>query len=143
MGPGCGRVVAGGQPASRMSVILDAGALVALERNERAMWRRLKAARRSGTPPMTHGGVIAQVWRGGTGRQALLARALQAVEVVPLDVELGRWAGVLLARSGLADAIDAALAAMADHGDQIITSDPDDLAVLVAASTRRVDVVPT
>jgi len=126
-----------------MSLILDAGAFVALERNERAMWRRLKATRRSGTPPMTHGGVIAQVWRGGTGRQAQLARALHAVEVVPLDGELGRRAGALLARSGLTDAIDAALAAMADHGDQIITSDPDDLAALAAASTRRVDIVPT
>ena len=66
-----------------MSVILDAGAFVALERNDRAMWRRLKAALQSGSPPMTHGGVIAQVWRGGTGRQALLARALHAVETAP------------------------------------------------------------
>ncbi|MDE0375760.1 MAG: hypothetical protein OXK16_07335 [bacterium] len=91
---------------------------------------------------MTHGGVTAQVWRGGTGRQTRLARALQAVETVPLDEELGRRAGVLLARSGLSDAIDAALAAMAAHGDPIITSDPLDLAALVAVSNRRVDVVP-
>ena len=125
-----------------MSVILDAGALVALERDDRAMWRRLKAALHSGSPPVTHGGVIAQVWRGGTGRQTHLARALQAVDTLPLDDELGRRAGVLLARSGLSDAIDAALAAMAAHGDQIVTSDPDDLAVLVAATDRRVDVVP-
>ena len=94
------------------------------------------------SPPKTHGGVVAQVWRGGTGRQARLARALRAVEVVPLDAELGRRAGVLLARCGLQDAIDAALAAMADHGDEIITSDPDDLAILVAAGNRRVDIVP-
>lgn len=85
--------------------------------------------------------MIAQVWRGGTGRQTRLARALNAVETVPLDEELGRRAGVLLARSGLSDAIDAALAAMAAHSDQIITSDPADLAVLVAATDRRVDVV--
>lgn len=125
-----------------MSTILDAGALVALERDDRSMWRRLKAALLSGNPPMTHGGVIAQVWRGGAGRQTRLARALQAVETVPLDEELGRRAGVLLARSGLIDAIDAALAAMAAHGDQIITSDPHDLAALVAVTGRRIDVVP-
>lgn len=125
-----------------MSIILDAGALVALERDDRAMWRRLKAALLSGNPPMTHGGVIAQVWRGGAGRRTRLARALQAVETVPLDDELGRRAGVLLARSGLIDAIDAALAAMAAHGDQIITSDPHDLAALVAVTGRRIDVVP-
>ena len=125
-----------------MSVILDAGAFVALERDDRAMWRRLKAALHSGSPPMTHGGVIAQVWHGGTGRQAHLARALQTVETVALDDELGRRAGVLLARSGLSDAVDASLAAMATHSDQIITSDPDDLAALVAVTDRRVDVVP-
>ena len=125
-----------------MSVILDSGALIALEDNDRRMWRRLKGALQAESPPKTHGGVVAQVWRGGTGRQARLARALRAVEVVPLDAELGRRAGVLLARCGLQDAIDAALAAMADHGDEIITSDPDDLAILVAAGNRRVDIVP-
>lgn len=125
-----------------MSIILDAGAFVALERGDRAMWRRLKGALQSGSPPMTHGGVIAQVWRGGTGHQTRLARALQAVETVPLDEELGRCAGVLLARSGLSDAIDAALAAMAADGDRIITSDHHDLAALVAVTSRRIDVVP-
>ena len=63
-------------------------------------------------------------------------------DTVPLNDALGRRAGVLLARSGLSDPVDAALAAMAAHGDQIITSDPDDLAALVAATDRRVDVVP-
>ena len=125
-----------------MSVILDSGALIALEDNDRRMWRRLKGALQAESPPKTHGGVVGQVWRGGTGRQARLARALRAVEVVPLDAELGRRAGVLLARCGLQDAIDAALAAMADHGDEIITSDPDDLAILVAAGNRRVDIAP-
>ena len=125
-----------------MSILLDSGAFLAFERNDRAMWRRLKAALQAGSPPLTHGGVIAQVWRGGAGRQARLARALQAVETVPLDGELGRRAGIVLARSGLSDAIDAALAAMASHGDQIITSDPNDLAALAAATDRRVDVVP-
>ncbi|MCY3850901.1 MAG: hypothetical protein OXF75_08890 [Acidimicrobiaceae bacterium] len=125
-----------------MSIILDAGAFVALERNDRAMWRRLKEALQAESPPMTHGGVVGQAWRDGTGRQALLARALQAVETMPLDEQLGKRAGALLGRSGSTDAIDAALAAMADHGDQIITSDPADLVVLVAASTRRVDIVP-
>jgi hypothetical protein len=126
-----------------MSVILDSGAFLALERNDRAMWRRLKGALLSGHPPLTHGGVIAQVWRGGTGRQARLAQALQAVETVPLDGGLGRQAGVLLGRSGLSDAVDGALAAMATDGDRIVTSDPDDLAALVATAGRRVDIIPT
>lgn len=91
---------------------------------------------------MTHGGVVAEVWRDGKGRQALVARALRAVETIPLDEQLGKRAGALLSRSGSTDAVDAALAAMADHGDRIITSDPAYLVVLVAASTRRVDIVP-
>ena len=125
-----------------MTDILDSGALIALEGDDRRMWRRFKGALRAESPPRTHGGVVAQVWRGGTGRQARLAVALQAVEVVPLDAELGRSAGVLIAGSGLADAFDAALVALADHGDQIITSDPSDLSILAAASNRRIDVVP-
>ncbi len=124
-----------------MSLILDAGAFVALERNERPMWRRLKATLVAGEPPVTHGAVVAQVWRSGTGRQALLARALRATEIVPVDEGLGRRAGVLLARSALDDAIDAAVAALAGHGDTIVTSDPDDLAALVDASGQRVDVI--
>ena len=125
-----------------MTLILDSGAFVALERNDRQMWRRLKAAQLAGVPPVTHGGVVAQVWRGGSGRQALLAKALQSVEVASLDEILGRSAGLLLARSGLTDAVDASVAALARHEDQIVTSDPGDLAALVAASGRRVDVIP-
>ncbi|MCY4104931.1 MAG: twitching motility protein PilT [bacterium] len=124
-----------------MTVILDSGALIALEGDDRSMWRRLKGALQSESPPRTHGGVVAQVWRGGTGRQARLAAALQAIEVTALDATVGRRAGVLLARSGLTDAIDAALIALADHGDRIITSDPGDLAVVAACTDRRIDVV--
>lgn len=126
-----------------MSLICDAGALIALERNDDAMWRRFEAARRAGRPPRTHGGVVAQVWRGRDGRQAVLARALGAVEVVAVDDQLGRRAGVLLGRTRGSDAIDAAVVAIARHGDTIVTSDPFDLDVLVEAAGLDVDVVPT
>ena len=124
-----------------MSDILDSGALIALEADDRRMWRRLKAALQAESPPRTHGGVVAQVWRGGAGRQRL-AKALGAIDVVPLDEGLGRRAGILLARSGLTDAIDAALVSLAGHGDQIFTSDPDDIAALAAASNQRIDIIP-
>lgn len=125
-----------------MSEILDAGAFIALENGDQLIRRRFQRARLSGIPLKTHGGVIAQVWRGGTRGQARLARALRSVEIVPLDDDLGRRAGILLARCGMSDAIDAALVAMADHGDEIITSDPDDLDILVAASQRRINIIP-
>ena len=125
-----------------MSVIFDAGAFIALENGDLLMRRRFQRAQLSGIPLKTHGGVIAQVWRGGSRGQARLARALRSVQTVPLDDELGRQAGVLLARSGMSDAIDAALVAMADHGDEIITSDPHDINTLIAASQRRIEIVP-
>ena len=125
-----------------MRLVLDAGALVALERDDPAMWRRLKSVLTSGgPPPLTHGGVVAQVWRGGSGRQARLARALQGIETAPLDLGLARRSGVLLARSGMRDAVDAAVVALAADGDRIVTSDPDDIAALVTSAGRRVDIV--
>ncbi len=125
-----------------MSILLDAGAFIAIESGYRPMARRFKGAQQSEIPLKTHGGVIAQVWRGGIRGQTRLARALRMVETVPLDDGLGRRAGMLLARCGLSDAIDAALVAMADHGDEIITSDPNDLAMLAAASQRSINITP-
>lgn len=125
-----------------MRLICDAGAFVALERGDRATWRRLKAALLAGNPPVTHGGVVAQVWRGGSGRQVPLARALVSVEVVGLDDDLGRSAGVLLGKTGQSDAIDAAVVALATDDDLIVTSDAADIQRLVTASGRHVDVVP-
>lgn len=125
-----------------MTMICDAGALVALERNAASMWRRLKAELVRGTPPMTHGAVVAEVWRGGHGRQAPLARALAGIDVTPVDDALGRRAGVLLGGTTADDAIDAAVAALAVDGDRIVTSDPDDIHALVHAARRRVEAIP-
>jgi len=123
-----------------MSLVLDSGALVALERNERAMWVRLKAAQSVGDLPVTHGGVLGQVWRGGP-RQARFAQALHGIDVRPLDEELGRAAGQLLAASGLADVIDAGVALLAADGDEIVTVDRGDLGQLVAALGRHVELI--
>ncbi|MBX7196819.1 MAG: hypothetical protein K1X94_32510 [Sandaracinaceae bacterium] len=121
-------------------IVLDAGAFIALDRSDRAMWGRFALARRRGEQLLTHGGVVAQVFRG-TARQARLALALAAVEVAPLDDLLGRTAGRLLGKSGTSDAIDAALVSIARDGDRILTSDPDDIAALASAARLEVDVV--
>ena len=68
--------------------------------------------------------------------------ALLGTLVVPLDNDLGRRAGVLLARTGLVDAVDAALVALCHPGDQIVTSDPADMDALVDAAQLDVDVIP-
>jgi hypothetical protein len=124
-----------------MRLILDNGALIALERNDRSMWRRLKLALAAEQVPLSHGGVIGQAWRGRGPRQALLARALDGIEVRPLDRALGRAAGELLARAGRSDVVDAALVMLASDGDLVVTSDPDDIEPLARAAHRNVDLI--
>jgi hypothetical protein len=123
-----------------VTLVLDSGALVAIERNERSMWARLKAAEVTRELPLTHGGVVGQVWRGGP-RQARLARALQGVDVRPLDRALGRAAGELLARTSSSDVIDAAVVLLAADGDDIVTLDRRDFEALVRAAARHVELI--
>ena len=123
-----------------MTLVLDSGALIALERNERSMWARLKGAGIASEIPLTHGGVVGQVWRGGP-RRARLARALQGVDVRPLDRALGRAAGELLARTSSSDVIDAAVVLLAADGDDIVTLDRRDFEALVRAAGRHVELI--
>jgi len=123
-----------------VTLVLDSGALIALERNERPMWVRLKAAQMAGEPPVTHAGVLGQVWRGGP-RQARLARAIDGVDVRPVDEPLGRAAGELLGATGLADVIDALVVLLSTDGDEIVTLDRVDFERLVAASGRHVELI--
>lgn len=122
-------------------LVLDAGALLAIERHDRGTIALLAMERRSGRSPLTHAGVLGQAWRGGRGRQANLARFLPALLIVPLDEELGRRAGVLLGRARRSDVIDAALVLLSTHGDTILTSDARDLSPLAEAAGLDVDLV--
>jgi predicted nuclease of predicted toxin-antitoxin system len=70
-----------------------------------------------------------------------VARLLAAVNVVPVDEDVGRAAGVLIRDAGGGSAIDATVVAIAREGDQIVTSDPVDIAVLVNTSGRNVKIV--
>ena len=124
-----------------MSLVLDAGALVAVERGDRDLVALIERELVAGRSPVTHGGVVGQVWRGGAGRQAPLTRLLPGLVVEPLDEALGRRAGVLLGRARATDVVDAALVLLARDGDSLLTSDPDDLAHLAAAAGVHVDIV--
>ncbi|MGH9024034.1 MAG: twitching motility protein PilT [Acidimicrobiia bacterium] len=123
-----------------MTLVLDSSALIALGRDERAMWTRLKAAQTAGDLPVTHAGVVGQVWRGGP-RQARLSRALAGVDVRPIDEPRGRTAGELLGATGLSDVIDAAVVLLSNDGDDIVTSDHDDFELLVSRSGRHVELI--
>ena len=123
-------------------LVLDAGAFVAVERGSRDVVALIKREHLVGRPPVTSGGVVAQVWRGGSGRQVTMARLLAGTDVVPVDGTLGRRAGMLLARSGQCDAIDATVVCLAADGDDILTSDPGDLRALAEAAEIHVELVP-
>ncbi len=125
-----------------MSLVLDAGALVAIERGDRDLIAVIKRERGQGRSPTTHGGVVGQVWRDGHGRQANLARLLPGVDVVALDDGLGRRAGVLLGQAAAKDVIDASVVLLARDGDDIYTSDPEDLRRLVEATGTHIELIP-
>jgi hypothetical protein len=70
-----------------------------------------------------------------------VVRLIASVDVVPVDGELGRRAGPLLASTGTADAIDASVIYLAQDGDDILTSDPADLRGLARAAGVHVDLI--
>lgn len=125
-----------------MTLLLDAGAFVAVERGDRDVVALIKRERLGQRAPLSHGGVVAQIWRGGRGRQAEVARLLRGVDVRALDEELGKKAGMLLGRSRVTDAVDAALISLAVDGDDILTSDTGDFKALAEAVGVHVDLVP-
>ena len=118
------------------ALVLDAGALIALDRNDRGAWAMLRVAADDASTVQVPAGVIAQAWRDGR-RQALLARALSHCDEVPLDGVVARAAGLLCGQARTADVIDASVAITAAgigrHDDvAIITSDPDDIRRLLS-----------
>lgn len=123
------------------ALVLDAGALVAIDRDDRAMIARLRVAQQRGVELRTNAMVVAQVWRDRQGRQANLARLLRAVDVRAIDHQDGRQAGALLGHADTADPIDASVVLLAEPGDRILTSDPDDLTRLAAAAANSAVIV--
>jgi DNA-binding transcriptional MocR family regulator len=123
------------------ALILDAGALVAVDRDDRAMIARLRVSQQHGLELRSNAMVVAQVWRDRHSRQVNLAQLLRAVDVRAVSREDGRNAGVLLAAAGTADAIDATVVLLAAPGDRILTSDPGDIALLAAAAGSRAVIV--
>ncbi|MBV9141638.1 MAG: hypothetical protein JO115_12100 [Pseudonocardiales bacterium] len=123
------------------ALVLDAGAFVAVERDDRELLARLRVAQRHGMELRSTAIVVAQVWRDPQGRQARLARLLRSVDVRPVDDQAGRAAGVLIGQAGTQDPIDATLVLLARPGDHILTSDPQDIQRLVRAADRSVPVI--
>lgn len=117
---------------------LDAGALIAFERNDRRMVALVACALTDGMRLAVPAGVVGQVWRDGR-RQARLARLLESrvVEVEPLGDRRARAAGQLCGSTGTTDVIDASVVLCAKaRGQGVVTSDPADIRRL--APTLRI-----
>jgi predicted nucleic acid-binding protein len=112
------------------AIVLDAGALIAVERRSVQIQELLLAARAREASVVVPTAVVAQVVREG-GRQANLRRFLadSYVRFVNLDYPMALDIGALLGRGGTADVVDACVAICARNlgGCPVITSDPADL----------------
>jgi hypothetical protein len=120
---------------------LDAGALIAFERNDRKVIALIARALAHEYTLAVPAGVVGQVWHDGS-RQARLARLLGSrdVEVEALDDRGARAAGQLCGVKGTADVIDASVVLCArTRAHAIVTSDPADIRHL--DSTAHVIVV--
>ncbi len=110
-------------------VTLDAGGLIALDRNDRRVVVLLARARETGARATVPATVLAQAIRR-PDRQARLSRLIR--QPTTDVIELGRVdatnVGRLLAASGTSDIADAHVVICARRADQpVVTSDPGDL----------------
>ncbi len=111
-------------------VVLDAGALIAIERGDQRARAYVFLAEQGHVALATSAAVVAQVWRGGA-RQVRLARLLGSdlVAEVPLDALASRRIGAIAAALGASDVSDGHVAVIALERDAVVvTSDADDIA---------------
>ena len=113
-------------------ITLDAGGLIALDRNDRRMVVLLARARETGARVTIPAAALAQAVRR-PDRQIRLARLVRqpTADVVVLDRVDATNVGRLLAASGTSDIVDAHVVICARRsGQHVVTSDPGDLRVL-------------
>lgn len=118
-----------------MGVTYDTGTLLPADANRRDIWALHAQVLRRGRQPVVPACVLAQAWRDG--RQVSLSRLLKECVVEPLDEARAKSAGVLCARSGTTDVIDAGVVAGAlARDDLVVTSDPGELQDIAASIGR-------
>ena len=113
-------------------VTMDAGGLIAVDRNDRRVLALLARARETGARVTVPATALAQAVRQ-PDRQVRLARLVRqpTTDVVPLDRVDATHVGRLLAASATADIVDAHVVVCARRTQQqVVTSDPDDLTML-------------
>lgn len=110
-------------------VTLDAGGLIALDRDDRRVVVLLARARETSARVTVPASALAQAIRR-PDRQARLSRLIRqpGTDVIDLDRVDATSVGRLLAASGTSDIADAHVVICARRADQpVVTSDPGDL----------------
>ena len=115
---------------SARHLTLDAGALVAYDRDVRAVRERIDRALAAGVEVTVPAGALAQVWRDGR-RQAMLASLLKekGVTVVDLTEPAAKASGELCGHTDTRDVIDASVVVCARNRRPatVLTSDTADM----------------
>ncbi|MBI2373796.1 MAG: hypothetical protein HYV07_07345 [Deltaproteobacteria bacterium] len=121
-------------------IVLDAGALIGIERGDRILWGALRVAARREIDVIVPTTALAQVWRASR-TQALLSKALGQCVEAGFD-SLAREVGELCARARTRDVCDAHVALVASRQcDVLYTSDPVDMRRLLKTLGSRVRVL--
>ena len=123
-----------------MTVVYDAGVLVAAERGDRKVWADHRVRLEIGALPVTTAPVVAQVSR--SPRQAQLRRFLRGCDIAPFLAEEAHGVGRLLGDAGVSDVVDAHVVfAAARLGVGVLTGDVEHLSQLAAHATDDVPVI--
>jgi len=116
-------------------ITLDAGALIALDRNDRRVIALIVRATERGMRVTVPATALAQAMRN-PAKQARLCRLIRqaGTDVIALNALEATAVGLLLARSKTADIADAHVVVCARRaGQAVVTSDPGDLRRIDAA----------
>ena len=108
-----------------MTITLDTGALIALERRRQRMSDIVAHALARDEDIVVPQVVLAEWWRGRSDwREKILAMLV----IEPLTNELAKLAGEAMAEVSGASVVDAlVMGSAASRGDDVFTSDPEDL----------------
>lgn len=123
-----------------MTVVYDAGALIAADRSHRRAWADHRVRLELGVAPVTTAPAVAQASR--SGRQVQLRRFLRGCEVVGFGEQDAHEMGALAGASGSSHVVDVHVVAVAHRrGLGVLTSDPEDLLQIAAALPTPVPIL--
>lgn len=117
-----------------MHLVLDSGGVSALAGGTPRVAALMAELReRDHLPPVVPAAVLLECLRGDPGRDAVTSRLLKSCEIAEVVPErLARRAAYLRTRAGRGSAVDALVAATAEPGGSVLTTDPKDLNAIAA-----------